>query len=145
MARLLAASRGGEPVDTDALVVSESGMSIAEIFEREGESGFREREARAVADACERSGAIVALGGGALEREESLERVLAAGTLVFLDAADDVLIARLRKTGNEIRPLLSDPGAIRRMRSRRESRYGRASLRIDTTNLTPEEVVKRLQ
>ena len=144
VARLLADRRGSEAVDTDSLVVSEAGMSIAEIFEREGESGFREREARAVADACSRSGVVVALGGGALERDDSFELVLASGTLVFLDAADDVLAARIQREGNEIRPLLSQAGAIGRMRSRRQSRFGRATLTIDTTNLTPEEVVERV-
>lgn len=145
VARLLASVQGGEAVDTDALIVSEAGMTIAEIFAREGEAGFREREARAVLEACARSGAVVALGGGALERDDSLELVLSAGVLVFLDADDDVLASRLRSEGNEIRPLLADPAAIPRMRSRRQSRFARAALTIDTSNLTPSQVVERLQ
>jgi len=145
VARLLARSRESEVLDTDALVVSEAGMSIAEIFAREGERGFREREARAVAGACARSGVVVALGGGALERDDSLELVLSSGTLVFLDADDDVLAARVAREGNEIRPLLSKPGAIGSMRARRQPHFMRAALTIDTTNLTPEEVAEQLR
>jgi len=141
VAPLLAQRRGCEFVDTDALIVADTGMPISDIFEREGERGFREREARAVAAACEKARVVVALGGGALERDDSFERVLRAGTLVFLDARDDVLLARLTQSAGEVRPMLARPGALARLRERRIARFSQAELRIDTSGLSPEEVV----
>jgi shikimate kinase len=140
IAPLLARSLGREWLDTDTLVVSDAGMPISEIFEREGESGFREREARAVAAACAKRGAVIALGGGAIERDDSFECVLATGTLVFLDAPDDVLLARLSQSGNEVRPLLSQPGALARLRERRMARFLDAAIIIDTSTSTPDEI-----
>lgn len=140
LAPILARREGGEALDTDAMVVDEAGMTIAEIFAREGEAGFREREARAVAAACERSGVVVALGGGALERDDSFARVTSSGTLIFLDAADEVLLERLRGEGNEVRPLLSQPGVLSRLRARRLQRFRSAALTIDTGALSPDEI-----
>jgi shikimate kinase len=142
IAPLLARRRGCEWIDTDANVVEEAGIPIGDIFAREGESGFREREARAVAAACEKRGAVVSLGGGALERDDSFERVCGAGTLVFLDAPDDVLLARLSRSGNEVRPLLAQPGALARLRERRMPRFSRAAITIDTSSLSPDEAAR---
>jgi shikimate kinase len=143
VAPILARLRGTKALDTDAMIAAEAGASIAEIFEREGEEGFREREARAVAAAAAHPNCVVALGGGALEREDSFARVVATGTLVFLDADDSTLDRRLQP-GAEIRPLLSQPGALARMRARRLPRYRGAALRIDTSALSPEEVAAEI-
>ena len=138
VAPLVAQILGYEALDIDAMIVAEAGIPIAEIFMREGESGFREREARAVRLACARERAVVALGGGALERDDSFAAVHAAGTLIFLDASDDVLATRIEH--GEARPLMSQPGALARMRTRRLARFERASTRIDTSTLTPQEI-----
>ena len=52
VAPILAHLRKCDAVDTDAMIVAAAGRTIAQIFAREGEAGFREREARAVAAAC---------------------------------------------------------------------------------------------
>ena len=135
VAPLLARLRGCVALDTDAMIVAEAGTTIVEIFAREGEPGFREREARAVKAACEHPGAVVALGGGALERDDSFDSVRAAGVLIFLDASDEVLASRLDRGNAEIRPLLAQPGALAEMRARRLARFEHASLRIDTSSL----------
>jgi shikimate kinase len=138
VAPLLAQLRGCAALDTDAMIVAEAGIPIPDIFMREGEFGFREREARAVQKACAHECAVVALGGGALERDDSFEAVRAAGTLIFLDAPDEVLATRLER--GEARPLMAQPGALARMRARRLARFERAALRIDTSTLTPQEI-----
>lgn len=136
--------RACEALDTDAMVSSEAGMTIAEIFAHEGEIGFRNREARAVATACARQHAVVALGGGALERDESFVRIGTHGILIFLDAPDEVLTARLRAQGNEIRPLLARPNAISQLRARRLVRFQTAAMTIDTSKVSPHEIAERI-
>lgn len=144
VAPLLARLRGCAALDTDAMIVAEAGMTIAEIFAREGERGFREREARAVAAACTNSQCIVALGGGALERDDSFARVIAAGVLVLLDAPDDVLATRLHRDGDEIRPLLANPGALARLRARRADRFRCATFTVDTSRLAADLVADHI-
>lgn len=131
IAPLLARLRSAAVLDTDDMVAGEAGCSIAQIFAREGEGGFRRREARAVERACAAVNCVVALGGGALDDEASRARVAGAGTLVFLDAPLDVLKARLR-ADDEVRPLLSEPGALERLRERRLPTYRCADLIVQT-------------
>jgi shikimate kinase len=144
VAPILAALRGSEVLDTDAMVASEAGMTIAEIFAHEGEIGFRNREARAVAAACARQHAVVALGGGALERDESFVRIGTHGILVFLDAPDEVLTSRLRAQGNEVRPLLARPNALSALRARRLVRFQTSAMTIDTSTLSPQEIADQI-
>src|SRR5262249_36537329 len=115
-----------------------------EIFEREGEDGYRAREATALRDALAPEG-VIALGGGALARRENLEAVLLAGTLVWLDAPDARLLARIG--GPASRPLLAeDPRAtLARLRKERAAQYARAQVHIDTAGLSPEEVAARIE
>ena len=140
VAPLLAKLRGCDVLDTDAMVVAEAGMPIAEIFAREGEAGFREREARCVAEACAHDGAVVALGGGALERDDSFAAAARSGILIFLDAPDDVLSRRTARANSEVRPLLAQPDALAKMRARRDVRFAHAALKIDTSTSSPDEV-----
>jgi len=143
VAPLLARLRNAESFDTDRSVVDEAGMSIAEIFAREGEAGFRSREARAVARACARRDCVVALGGGALEDAETRAHVNASGTLVFLDAPADVLIARVRES-REVRPLLAQPGALEAMRQRRLPLFASAALTIVCGTRPPDAIAREI-
>ena len=69
-ARAAASVLGADLVDTDHLISGRiPGGSIAALFEREGEARFREIEEEVVLEALDRPGAVVALGGGAIESE----------------------------------------------------------------------------
>ncbi|MBV8355714.1 MAG: 3-dehydroquinate synthase [Candidatus Eremiobacteraeota bacterium] len=144
VAPILARMRGLEALDLDRAIVADAGLSIAEIFAREGEAGFRKREAQALADACAKTGRVVALGGGALDDARSRERIAQSGALVFLDAPLDVLEARLTSGNGDVRPLLSQPGALAALRERRLPYYSAAALTIDTADRAPEEVAREI-
>jgi len=77
LGRLLAQALERPFLDTDELVERREGRTIPQIFEEEGEAYFREVEARCVLEASRLGGAVVALGGGAVLREEN-RRVLRA-------------------------------------------------------------------
>jgi len=132
--------------DLDREIELEAGSSVAEIFHRESETGFRERESlalqRVIAGGdCD---SVVALGGGALIRPENLALVLAAGRLVWLDAPTPELLRRLGDSSS--RPLLGqNPAeALERMRGQRDEHYMQAQLCIDTQGLLPERVVAQI-
>src|SRR4051812_2610937 len=75
VARLLAAALEWDEIDADAELEARAGCSIREVFETEGEAGFRQREADVLAELCLRNGVVVATGGGVILRPENRERL----------------------------------------------------------------------
>ena len=69
--RALAGKLGRTFVDLDEEIVRRAGTSIPEIFAREGEAGFRERESALVREFGERTGLVVSTGGGVVTRREN--------------------------------------------------------------------------
>ena len=61
--------------DSDERVIKEAGKSIREIFDSHGEAAFRDLEAKIVAELSKLSDHVIALGGGALLRDENREAV----------------------------------------------------------------------
>jgi shikimate kinase len=128
---LVARALGRSFVDVDRAVEREAGMSVQAIFAREGEPAFRARERAAVVRALASvKPAVISLGGGALEHDE---------TLVWLRATVPTLAARL--AGNGERPLLAgDPLArLHALAAEREPRYRQAHVIVDAA-LAPKGV-----
>ena len=124
-AKRIAAATGWALVDLDAEIVKVAGRSIPEIFEKEGEKGFREIEKRCLEAVCTdetsvSSGRVVALGGGALLDPESRKMAEAAGRVVVLDCPIETLKARL--TGGD-RPLSADAAKLEALVKSRAAHY----------------------
>ena len=141
--RALAKSLGWTFVDTDAEVERAARMKIAEIFAREGETGFRERE-RAVLEALPARQCVVALGGGAVVAAGNRRVLGEKGRLVWLDARPETLVERIGEAAE--RPLLAGLGRGARiaklaaLRDARAAAYGTAELRVETDVRSVEEV-----
>jgi shikimate kinase len=106
VAGLLGAMLGLGAVDTDQLVEGRAGRTVAEIFEDDGEAGFRVAEARAIAEVGEMAGPlVVSVGGGAVLAATNRAALRALGTVVWLRARPSTLTERLRAAHG--RPLLS--------------------------------------
>jgi len=128
----LAARLGVAMRDCDAELVAAANMSIAEIFERDGEAFFRERESEVLARLLDGAPSILSTGGGAFLRERNREVISARGVSVWLSASLDLLWARVRH--KDTRPLLrtADPHAtLRRLCREREPFYALADLRVE--------------
>src|SRR3954462_5934146 len=95
VARELAGRLGFHWVDADDLVEEMTGKTIAEIFSDDGEAGFRQWEARVVSALSRKRRTIVALGGGAVLREDNRRVICGAGSVVWLTASVDTIIERL--------------------------------------------------
>lgn len=145
--RALARRLGREFVDTDAEVEKQAGASVAEIFQVEGEEGFRARE-RAALEAVAGRPAVVALGGGAIAQPGAPERLAASGSVVYLQARPETLLARVADA--ETRPLLRGLDAaarlerIRRLLEAREDAYRTAGVIVETDALDVESVADAL-
>ena len=112
VARLLAAALGVQATDTDAEIRRRARMTIPQIFAREGEESFRDRETRAlraVLGAQAGAQGVVALGGGAVLREEN-RALLAGRTVIHLSASPGTAAAHVGDGAG--RPVVSPgPGA----------------------------------
>ena len=82
--RTLAGKLGRTFVDLDEEIVRRAGMSIPEIFAREGEAGFRERESALVREFGEHTGLVVSTGGGVVTRRENYIPLKQNGLLLHL-------------------------------------------------------------
>jgi shikimate kinase len=93
-------------MDSDDEIESRTGVDIPFIFEKEGEAGFRKREAAAIDDLTGFDGVVLATGGGAVVDPVSRSRLGGRGFVVYLYTTVDQQLARTRK-GRE-RPLLEN-------------------------------------
>jgi len=98
-------------VDSDDEIESRTGVDIPFIFEKEGEAGFRKREAVVIDDLSKMDGVVLATGGGAVQDSDSRSRLGGRGFVVYLFTTVDQQVMRTQK-GRE-RPLLekADPRA----------------------------------
>ena len=145
--RALAARLGRRFVDTDREIERAAGMSIAALFDREGEPAFRAREAQAI-EKVAGSPVVAALGGGAIAQSGAARRLAATGTVVYLRARPETLVDRLADAGD--RPLLDGldrPERLARLRElleKREAAYATARLAVDTDEREIDELAGRL-
>lgn len=93
-------------MDSDEEIESRTGVDIPFIFEKEGEAGFRKREAMAIDDLTKIDGVVLATGGGAIADPESRSRLGGRGFVVYLYTTVDQQFARTNR-GRE-RPLLEN-------------------------------------
>jgi shikimate kinase len=123
-------------VDLDERIAAEAGAGIPELFEREGESGFRERESRELRRVVDETpSGIVATGGGAFTIDENRELIAKSGVSVWLDVPLEALLSRVET--NE-RPLWTAAGEVRALAERRRAYYREADFRLDLDNFTPQ-------
>ena len=94
-------------VDADHALVERTGVSIAEIFEREGEAGFRAREAALLAELLAGEGVLLATGGGAVLAPANRALLAARSRVVHLRV--DVRQQLRRLAHDRQRPLLQTP------------------------------------
>ena len=102
--RALAQRLGVPFLDSDAEIERAAHATIPEIFARDGEAFFRDREAEVIGRLLNGPPAIISTGGGAFMAERNRTAIAAHGISLWLDAALDVLWERVRHKDN--RPLL---------------------------------------
>ena len=98
--------------DSDDEIEARTGVDISFIFEKEGEEGFRKREAKVIDELSQQNGLVLATGGGAVIDEQTRNRLGARGFVVYLQTSVDQQLERTR--GGRERPLLEsdDPRQV---------------------------------
>ncbi len=146
VARWIAGRLGWNWIDADECVEKLAGCSIREVFEREGESGFRDRESTVIRDLLTQDRVVIAAGGGSILRPENRLAIKRSTMAVWLTASVELIAKRIASDAStaERRPALTDVGGvkeIRRLLELREPLYREcAGLIIDTDQCSPEQV-----
>ena len=139
----VAARVGATFIDLDRLITAHDGRSIPEIFEDDGEEGFRALEREALHKTAETDDLVVALGGGALVDDDNRSFAKEYGRIVYLEVDPETILDRVGDEADQ-RPLLQDedgtplpPDAmedrISTMLADRRAAYEDAHARIDAT------------
>ncbi len=84
-------------VDSDQIIVKETGMPIKEFVARHGWEAFREKETKVIASICSMNPCVVATGGGAVLAAGNRELLKKSGTLVYLKTPLRDIVERLRR------------------------------------------------
>lgn len=146
IARCLAERLGWPRCDADERIARRAGKPIAAIFAEDGEAAFRELESHVVGELAKLDQAVIALGGGAVMREENRRAVRERGKVVWLQADAQTIADRLSADANTAtqRPQLTGLGGmdeIRELLALREPVYRElADCQIDTVGKTPSQV-----
>lgn len=134
-------------VDTDQEIEVRCGADIPWIFDREGETGFRQRETAVLESLQGLPAQVVATGGGIIGQERNRQLLASGGFVVFLQAS---VATQLQRTAKDIRrrPLLmrSDrEQVLTDLYRRRESLYhALADLVVSTDRGSPNQVIKEI-
>lgn len=121
--RNLARKTGRKFLDMDRYIEEKAGMSVKEIFEKQGEDGFRELEHEACVELSDKKNLIIASGGGALTFDRNVSAFKGKDKIVLLDVPLNTIKYRLRN--DKTRPLLQREDKDRAMDELFMKRYPR--------------------
>ena len=134
-------------IDVDNLIVSEAGMSIGEIVQRNGWKYFRDRESEVIKKVSSLTDTLIATGGGSIVRTKNANYLKKNGAFIFLNAGADTLVKRNNKLS--LKPRLTDRKTINEeiqiLLEERISLYNElADITVYVDNKKPETVVNEI-
>lgn len=145
--RTLARHTGKQFFDSDHEIEKRTGVRITTIFDIEGEQRFRERERDTIAELCAMDNIVLATGGGAILAPENRLALRSHGTVIYLRAQIDDILARTLH--DKSRPLLQtgNPRAkLEELFAQRDPLYREvADLTIDTSHQNVNVLIARLE
>ncbi len=101
-------------VDTDALIEERTGMTVSQIFEKEKEPWFRQREKEVVHELIQGPASIISTGGGLFLDGDNRRNLCSNGEVFYLRASAEELAKRTRKASH--RPLLHGEDHLSKLR-----------------------------
>lgn len=133
---------GMEELDMDKYIEEKEGRTINDMFEKDGEEYFRDRETEAVLDFIGKTGLVVSCGGGAVLREKNVELMKRQGKIILLTATPQTTYDRIKYSTH--RPILNGNMNVEfieeLMKKRADIYKAAADIEIATDNKTIEAV-----
>ncbi|MDE2745837.1 MAG: 3-dehydroquinate synthase [Chloroflexota bacterium] len=150
LAPYIAHELGWPALDLDVEIERAAGKTIPQIFELEGETGFRAREQQAVRDAAQQSGVVIATGGGVWLNADNRAWLADGGFIVTLESRATTILARYAETEQgttEVRPMLAGADPRRRVESLKAARqpfYALTDLTVHTDDIEIGDAVEEI-
>ena len=131
-------------IDIDNLIEEYAGMSIAEIFENNGEDYFRNLEEKITLKSLKFKKSVIALGGGGFINNKIRHNILTNHISFWLSWSESILLKRIR--GSKKRPLVfkSTDKEIKAIIDKRIKIYSKAQFKINCNKLTKSEIQKKI-
>ncbi len=143
--KLLAKRLRREFVEMDEEIEKREKKKIVDIFSQYGEAYFRKVEKNMLREISQKDNLVISCGGGIVIDEENIRVMKGTGVMVCLEATPEVIYQRTKKDTH--RPLLNVPDPLSRIKellSLREPYYQKAEYFLDTSNISPEEIVEKI-
>jgi shikimate kinase len=132
-------------LDTDEIIQTRTGRTIADIFSKDGEPAFRALEKKLVGELGQHTSAVIATGGGLPTSAENLAQLKTYALVVCLWASPEKIWERVRNQSH--RPLLHDPDPqkkIRELLAERAPFYRQADVLVNTDLRSAREVAQQV-
>lgn len=146
--RKIAALMGTNFIDLDKYIEERNFKSVPDIFTKEGEVAFREKERQALHEVAQFEDIIIGTGGGAPCFFDNMKQMNEAGITIYLAPDNETLACRLLKSKTE-RPLIAGKSKeelmafIETALAKRAPFYEQSKIVIRGKNdIQPEEVMK---
>ena len=141
------ASKLGVPfLDADTEIEKAANMSIQEIFIRDGEEFFREREAQVILRLMKGSPTILSTGGGAFIQRANRQAINLLGVSLWLDVDVDLLWSRVKN--KDTRPLLKSLNpyeTLKKLHLERQPIYKKADISVKASSrYTVEDMAQKV-
>ena len=142
-------ARGLDPdyLDMDALIEKRLGMSIADFFAEKGEEAFRQIESEVLADLL-KTDQVVSTSGGVVISKRNRDLLKTNSDNIYLKADFETLYQRIAADKDNQRPLFlnNSKEELAAIFQERQAWYEEvASLILDVTKLSPEEIIEELR
>lgn len=134
-----------EFIDVDDRIEAVAGRTIEEIFQRDGEQAFREKEREAIRDAVSAPGRVISTGGGAFLDAANRRLLKTYAPVIFLEVSPATALERL--SGDTSRPLLKGKDrekAVTDLMEKRLPAYREADFRVSTENVPANRVAEKI-
>ena len=142
--RLLAKKLSLNFFDTDFIIEKKAKMKIVEIFQKKGESYFRNLEKKITLNLLNKNNCVISLGGGAFINETIRKTVEKKGYSIWLKQNPKTLIDRIKK--NNKRPIASNlnDNELKDLLINRSKIYAKAKYEINCENMGKTEITNKI-
>ena len=131
-------------LDVDKFIEKEEGIKIYDIFQKEGESYFRNLEEKISLKLLKNNKNIISLGGGGFINKNIRKEIIKNHISFWLNWNAETLIYRIKNSSKRPLAFKASKNQLANLINKRSNIYSKALYKIDCESLTKKEVVKKI-
>jgi len=131
-------------IDIDYLIEKDTGMSISEIFENNGEDYFRNLEEKITLKNLKNIKNVISLGGGGFINDKIRKEILTKHFSFWLNWDESILLKRIKSSKKRPLAFKSTDQEIKQLIKKRSKIYSKAQFKINCNKLTKAAIVKKI-